>query len=585
MPGLTTLDELLLGKGGSKIGTRELRLPMQALKQTPIDKLEFEDFVDASPRFRELCVTDAPKIPVDVQEPEPIDMTQVTPDEFLEYQTALRAAQEAKENAPPYGMWEKLAQDMFASFHTRDVPEVVEQVDPRVDLHRRVLPHMITTDGHAEARRKTRANAPVSAIATMACIRELQKVLGDELKQQAQEAQQLTDKIKEIEDATGELEILTQDLPTINIDDLEIVDEDDLDIPLPPDGYPGGPIDVGRIKKLIIRRRKLQGEAVALIEGQTPIDKKAKEAIERAVQKGVEAAGNAGGLPSFGAGFGQGEPVYESPEQAISIAQAWAENERLRKMAELFGRFKPDVMYLRSKRAVGGNDEIVDVQFGDNLARLLPTELAMLGNSDELLRLEALGRFADAELLEFATVGEKNAGRGPVVCIIDGSYSMQGDRTIWTRAVAMCLLNICRQEKRDFVAIEFADMGDCEVWEFPAKAPLDAQRIVEMASHFYGGGTKPLQGVERAAQIMTEAPAFKKADIVLIGDGEAQFGDEDRRLRDKLVGLGVRIFGIAIGESTYRYLTEYCIEGVVHIHDFQLHDPSAATAALAVQIS
>ena len=296
-------------------------------------------------------------------------------------------------------------------------------------------------------------------------------------------------------------------------------------------------------------------------------------------------AEQAGDLPSFGSGFGQGEPVYESPEQAISIAEAWANNERLRKMAELFGRFDPNVLYLRSKRAVGGNDEIVDVQFGDNLARLLPTELAMLGIDNELLRLEALGRFADAELLEFATVGEKNAGRGPVVCIIDGSYSMKGDRTIWARAIAMCLLHICRLERRDFVAIEFADHGDCEVWEFPARQPLDAQRIVEMASHFFGGGTRPLQGVERAAQIMTEAPAFKKADIVLIGDGEAQFGSEDRRLRDQLVGMGVRIFGIAIGESTYRYLTEYCQEGVVHVHDFQLQDPSEATAALAVQIS
>src|SRR3974390_1277578 len=185
MAGLTSLAGLVLGRGGSKTATPDLPLPMQALTQTPIDKLEFEDFVDASPRFRELCVDDAPKIPVNVTEPKPIDMSTATPDEFLAYQGAVKAAKEAKENAPAYSMWERLAQDMFASFHTRDVPEVVEKVDPRVDLHRRILPHMITTDGHAEARRKTRQNAPVSAIATMACVRELQKVLGDELREQA----------------------------------------------------------------------------------------------------------------------------------------------------------------------------------------------------------------------------------------------------------------------------------------------------------------------------------------------------------------------------------------------------------------
>jgi hypothetical protein len=41
---------------------------------------------------------------------------------------------------------------------------------------------------------------------------------------------------------------------------------------------------------------------------------------------------------------------------------------------------------------------------------------------------------------------------------------------------------------------------------------------------------------------------------------------------------------MAIGEGRYRYLTEYC-EAVVHVHDFELADPSEATAALAVSVT
>lgn len=591
--GLIKLDELLLGRGGSKIGTPELKLklPTSVLKHTPIDKLEFDDFSDASPRFHEICVDDAPQIPVDVQEPAPIDMTKATPEEFIAYQEAARAAREAVENAPAYSHWQDLTRDMFYSYHTRDIPHVLDEVDPSVDLHRRILPKAITTDDHAESRRVTRNNAPLAAIATMAFVKRLRELLGDELLEQAKESQEYSDIVDQIEQVMTELEEARDELDFE--DDLPEIDwEEGMEPGEGGDGTPthrlrNVPPEVrDRIRELVRRKRALQAQAYQAAQNMTPMSKAAQRAIEEAAKAAAQAAEDAGNLPSFGSGFGQGEPVYESPEQALTIAEMWANNERLRKMAELFGRVDPEVLYLRSKRVVGGNDEIVDVKFGDNLSRVLPNELALFGSGNPVLELDFLSRFADQELLEFSTIGEEHAGRGPVIIIIDGSYSMQGDRTIWTRAVTMCLLHICRLEKRDFIAIEFADMGECEVWEFPAKQPLDPQLIINMASHFFGGGTAPIQGVQRAEQVMAEAPAFKKADIVMVGDGEAGFGTEDAKIRDRLVGMGVRLFGIAIGEkSSYRYLTEYCGQGVVHVHDFELQDPSQATAALAVQIS
>jgi uncharacterized protein with von Willebrand factor type A (vWA) domain len=562
-----TLDELLLGRMGSKIGTPQLRLPTSVVTHTPIDKLEFDDLDYSSPRFHEICVEDAPQIPVDVQEPEPIDMSTATPDEFLAYQQAARAAREAVENAPPYMNWDKLTRDMFYSYHSRDVPDVLDEVDPGVDLHRRILPKAITTDDHMESRRVTRSRAPIAAMATMAFVRKLRELLGDELREQAKEAQQYEGKVREIENM---------------VDDLDQLREQAKD--LTEQGQPIPAELLQEIKDAVHAKRKAQAEAYTLAMNQTPMSREASQAIANAAKAARETADAAGGLPSFGSGFGVGEPVYESPEQALTIAEMWANNPKLRAMAELFGRIDKDVRFQRSKRIVGGNDEIVDVEFGDNLPRVLPQELMLLVSDDELSELDFLGRFADQELLQFSTVGEEHAGRGPIICIIDGSFSMNGDRTIWARAIAMCLLHIARLEKRDFCAIEFADANQTELWEFPAKQPLDANLIVKMASHFYGGGTSPVQGVAEAARVLDEAPPFRKADIVMIGDGEAGFGAEDRRLRDKLIGKGVRLFGMAIGEGTYRYLTEYC-EAVVHVHDFELTDPSEATAALAVHVT
>ncbi|MFL5861141.1 MAG: vWA domain-containing protein [Solirubrobacteraceae bacterium] len=562
-----TLDELLLGRRGSHIGTPRLRLPTQVVKQTPLDRLEFDDFAYSSPRFHELCVTDAPQIPVDVPEPAPIDITKVTPDELIAYQQAAKAAREATESAPPYGPWDKLTRDVFASYHTRDLPEVLEQVDPSVDLHRRIMPKAITTEDHAASRHKTRQNPTMSAIATMAFVGKLRELLGDELRQQAEEVARYESKVHEIENMVDDLDELREDAQHY-IENGQPVPDDLRD----------------RIKTLVLAKRAAQSEAYDMAVGQTPIGRDAMDAIAQAAKAANDAAQHAGGLPSFGSGFGAGEPVYESPEQALTIAQMWADNPKLRAIAERFGRFSPDIRFLRAKRVVGGNDEIVDVEFGDNLSRVLPQELMLLTSDDELFELDFLGRYADEELLQFSTVGEEHAGRGPIICLVDGSYSMEGERTIWARAIAMCLLHIARLEKRDFCCIEFASANKTELWQFLAKEPLDPQQIINMASHFYGGGTSPIQGVAEASRILDEAPPFKKADIVMIGDGEASFGPEDQKLRDRLMGRGVRLFGMAIGESKYKYLTEYC-EAVVHVHDFELQDPSEATAALAVSVT
>jgi uncharacterized protein with von Willebrand factor type A (vWA) domain len=564
---LMTLSEFLLGRRGSKIGTPAVRLPTSVIQHTPIDKLEFDDFVDASPQFHEICIEDAPQIPVDVQEPAPIDFTQITPDELIAYQQASKAAREAVENAPPYPNWDKLTRDMFYSYHTRDIPTMLEQVDPGVDLHRRILPKVTMTDDHAASRRKTRSNATMAALATMAYVTELRKLLGNELMEQAKEATAYEHKVREVENI---------------VDDLEEAREEargciDGGMPLPDDLR-------DRIRALVRTKRQAQGEAYDLATSQTPMTKAAMNAIAAAAKAANNVVQRSGGLPTFGSGFGQGEPVYESPEQAITIAQMWANNPKLRAIAERFGRFSPDVRFLRAKRITGGNDEIVDVEFGDNLARMLPQELMLLVSDDEVFELDFLGRYADEELLQFSTVGEEHAGRGPIICVVDGSLSMDGERNIWARAIAMCLLHIARLEKRDFCCVEFASANQCETWEFLAKEPLDPQKIIEMASHFYGGGTSPIQGVTEATRILDESPPFRKADIVMIGDGDAGFGPEDGKLRDRLMSRGVRLFGMAIGEGRYRYLTEYC-EAVVHVHDFELADPSEATAALAVSVT
>lgn len=563
MSPITSLTDFL-GHAGRKIGTPELKLPDSVVTHTGIDSLRFANYADDSPRFHRVAIDEAPTVTPLVAEPDPIDMATATPEEFVAYQQAKREADAKRKQAPPYGQWDKLTRDVFYSYHTHDHPDLVEPVDPSVALHKRILPKLMTTDEHAQARNVTRDDAKMAAIATMATVKALRETLSEELQEQMREAEQYANAAQQAAEAINGLDALRDQARALHQQGQPI-----------PDSLKQ------QVKDAVGQRNAAQQQALDAAAKQTPMSADAMAAIQAAATAGQGAAENAANLPSFGAGIHDGEPTYESPEQALSIAEMWANNPTLRAIAERFGRFSKDLRFHRAKRIVGGNDEIVDVEFGDNLSRVLPAELALL--TDEDTELDFLARYAAGELLCFSTVGEENAGRGPIVCVIDGSGSMSGERNIWTRAVAMCLLHIARIEKRDFACVEFSSASQTEQWVFEARADMPATRIVEMASHFFCGGTAPINGVARAAKLMQDAAPFRKADIVMIGDGEASFGPEDKRLRDRLTEMGVRLFGIGIGGS-FSYLAQYC-EHVVSVHDFALADPSDATRELAVHMT
>jgi len=560
---MTNLSDLLGGKSGRKIGTPELKLPDSVCTHDSIDEMEWENYVDDSPRFRKAVVEDAPAIPPNVPDPPDIDMTTATPEEFREYQAAARAAKAARDAAPAYTNWSKLTRDTFHSYHTHDQPEVVDQVDPSVALHQSIVSKLIHQDEHAKSRNATRDDPTLAAMATTAAVNVLREMLGDELVTQAQEAEEYAEQAAQAAQHYENLVDLRDQAQGFR----------DQGQPVPGDL-------IGQIRQAVKDKRGAQAAAAAAAGQQTPMSGQALEAIEAAAQAGQQAADAAGCMPSFGAGFGAGEPTYESPEQALSIAQMWSENKELRAMAELFGRLDRDIRFTRANRVIGGNDELVDIAYGDNLARVLPSELALFG--DDETELDFLARYAAGELLVFSTVGEENAGRGPIVIVLDGSGSMQGVPNIWARAISMCVLNIARTEKRDFACIEFSSGGQIAQWVYPARKALEASAIVDQCSHFFGGGTTPINGVTAAAKLMHDAAPFKKADIVMVGDGNAGYGPEDERLRTQMTELGVRFFGLGIG-GPFDYLEKYCTH-VVDVHQFELQDPSKATAALATHI-
>ena len=543
-------------------------LPRQSVEHDSVDDMVFGNYSDDSPRFKRMTVEDAPHIAPDVPEPDAPDFTSATPEEIKAYQEQARKAKAAKENAPAYDAWENLTRDVFYGYHHAREPEVAspEEVDPAVAHHAKIMSKMMAEDDFADARNMTRDQATPAAVATMAAVRALREALEDELVQQARDSENFEQARDSADSAMSELESIRAEARDQHTKT--------------------GTVDAATMQALreavTAKRAAVQNVQQVASNIPKPFSKAAHDACIAAAKAGKEAASSAGNIPGFGQGLGQGEPRYESPEQALSIADMWTNNPTLRAVAELYGRLDKHMRFERAKRVVGGQDEIVDIALGDELRRILPSELGVL--ADEATEDDFFMRYLSSELMVYDTVGEEHAGRGPVVLVGDESGTMSGQRNVWCKAIACCLLNICRREKRDFAYVGFGSANQVHEFVFPAKSELDAQMIVDMASHFYGGGTVPVGGVQRAKDIMDRVHEFKKADIVIVGDGQASFGTEDKMLRDSLEAKGVRFHGVGIG-GTFAYLADYCGENVVDIHDFDLEDPGEATAQLATHIT
>jgi uncharacterized protein with von Willebrand factor type A (vWA) domain len=549
-------------------------LPRASVEHNSVDRYQYRSFSEDSPRFRRIAVDEAPQVPPDVPDPDPIDFTTAAPEDIKAWQAEARAAKEARERAPEYDAWADLTRDVFYSYHHPDTPKVRKpgEVDPAVALHSKIMSRVVTEDSHAKTRNVTRDDPATAAMATMGFIHRLKDVLENELIDQARQSQQFEQQRDSAEDAQQELNDLRDEARELH-----------------QDGQPIPQELVEQIKQAVEQRNAAQEAAAqTAADSPLPMSKAAADAIAQAVEAAAEAATAASGIPSFGGGFGGDEPRYESPEQALDIADRWSNDETLKAVAELYGRMSPEVTALRAKRVIGGADEIVDLKFGDDLKRLAPMELASFADDD--YEDDFYMRFLSSELLVYDTVGDENVAKGPMGLLVDESYSMHGGRNVLAKAIALCMLNVARREKRDFFYVGFSDINRqtgepaITIHMFKANEPMDAEAVVDMCSHFFGGGTTPILAVQSGAHIMDTVREFKKADLVMVTDGEATFGTEDKILRDRLEGKGVRFHGIGI-PRVFNYLSDLAGDLAVGISDFNLEDPKQLTAHLATHLT
>ena len=233
-------------------------------------------------------------------------------------------------------------------------------------------------------------------------------------------------------------------------------------------------------------------------------------------------------------------PVNEK----LKLAHKIRSNERLKKLLELAGRMKQAAERKRRTKSVNGLTELVGVTVGNDLNRLLPSELQKLAEpaTEDLFYLG----YYDRTLLEYEIKGKETQVKGPVIVCTDVSGSMKGQPDEWAKALTLTFAFIAREDKRWMKFIQFShDITQSD--EFDPHQSNPEQLIESVAGHYCGGGTNFNRPLNCALDCLKKHEQFKRGDIVFISDGECNINSQTRERFTKLKEeLGFTCYGILV---------------------------------------
>jgi uncharacterized protein with von Willebrand factor type A (vWA) domain len=291
---------------------------------------------------------------------------------------------------------------------------------------------------------------------------------------------------------------------------------------------------------------QLRQKAARVIERLSEIPSRARATVPAALGGlGRELAEGTEHARSWGSGLGAGG--RHSAGRQIELGRRLAATPKLRRLALLVGRMRAQALALRRSSLERASEEVFDVELGRTLDRLLPPELLAL--RQPALRRDLLRRLTEGQLLCYRLRGTDERGRGPMIVCLDGSSSMAGEKEIWSKAVALTLLEIARRQRRLFRFICFSS-PDTPLFTLDLN-PRDhhlvrEDRALDVAEYFPGGGTDFETPLDAAADTLANA-RYRRGDVVLITDGECQVSPAWReRFRREKRRLGFSLFSVLI---------------------------------------
>jgi uncharacterized protein with von Willebrand factor type A (vWA) domain len=429
--------------------------------------------------------------------------------------------QEVLDDYPPFA---ELQQDVYSSLYKyRPALQSIEKVDSDYVMNRQIMEMLMESDQYRELRLITKFDTVNSTVGTEVLSEEIKNIL-DELKDQMEE---MMEQMKQAQQAMIDAQAQSQS------EGEEGEGE----------GEGQQALTVKQVQEIMAEtKKKLQDE----FRQNEDVQSKMYEAFEKALTRTKEVSDliHQWGLGSDG-GFSRA-PYQEK----IKMIDRLKESKKLRELSTLAGRFKKIATRKKKLKVKKINTDIQDVVFGNDLARIVSSEAALL--KDPLAKIAFYKKYADEELVQYQYGGKYSLGRGPIVACIDTSGSMHGQPEVFSKAVALGILDIARDQKRDFYVMHFDSRPADTIHTntFLYKEPFSVDEVIDMAEYFGGGGTDFEEPLILAKQKIDEDKDFEKADIIFITDGQSAVGESfQKEFHQWKTDRGVQVYSVLINES------------------------------------
>jgi len=233
----------------------------------------------------------------------------------------------------------------------------------------------------------------------------------------------------------------------------------------------------------------------------------AKQALEQVeeVSKSVQAWG-----------LETGELTEQNFEEVQAVLSLIKDNPVLKIFNAMLGNLKMISARKARSKSTGDSTYIPIVEYGRDIKRMTRKQLVYL--THPALGIKAKMAWARGQLQLRGQKSEQKLGYGPVIVLTDRSGSMSGKKMIWANALTLALAHYAKLLKRTFGWVLFdTQVKKAKSW---LKGLLSARDMIEIVQTGAGGGTSFESPLKKAVEMVEQDGALKKADFVLLTDGE-----------------------------------------------------------------
>lgn len=208
-------------------------------------------------------------------------------------------------------------------------------------------------------------------------------------------------------------------------------------------------------------------------------------------------------------------------------------------------------------------EEYYDLRQSDDIARMLPSEAALLADPD--YESYFFLKWMDQKLMTYDTSGWKeDPPKGPVICMLDTSHSMRGGKLRLAQIFVMTFAALSMLMRRDFVLLLFGAKGELREQILCHRKP-DWPAFYSLAQLAFGGGTHFDAPIKRGMELLEANKTFRAADFVMVTDGVGHISPYvQQQLEDVGARKQVRLYSLIVGSARQHLVQQYNLLGISH---------------------